>query len=229
MTVQVVDIQRLEGWPLTLDMIKQHLRIDHDDEDDLLLFYQQSAIDYARTHRNGPLYLTKYRYWLDDWFCDQIRLPQPPFRAITGVFYYDAEGVLQALPMEQVQTNPHGLDCMVQLIGALPAVASGLSKVFVEYISGYGRYVAATQVGFPYTLPIIFGIEWNQSDTPAGLTPTLFDEEGTTGSNMDIPQDLRNALLMHINVLYEGRESEHEDYMHAIRNIYNMHRARMGV
>lgn len=207
--IVAVDQQSVAEWPVSLATAKQHLRIDHSEEDDLIQAYIDAAVDYARVRTNRSFSLTKYRLYLDCW---QTRacLRHPPFRAITGVFYTDSNGVEQSLPTEQVQAKPYDLLGQVELIGSMPEASSGANSIYIEYVAGYGKYIALHQEGFPYSLPIVFGINWApQRDRPNIDAPLIFDDQdtGNTASEMDLPSSIKQAILFQIAHFYENREA----------------------
>ena len=204
-----IDQQRPTDWPISLDMAKKHLRIEHGEEDDLIQIYIDAAVDYALQYTGNSFAITKYRLYLDDWPTEiPAYLRKPPFRAVVGIFYTDVDGAEQALPSEQINVKPYSLIGDVTVTGTLPAVQEGVSKIYVEYVAGYGRYLALSQDGFPYTLPIIFGVAWApQRDMPDIDAPLIFEEDGSQGSSMSIPASIKSAILMHTAHLYENRET----------------------
>lgn len=206
-----IDQQRLADWPVSLDMAKKHLRIDHGDEDDLIQMYIDGAVSYALLYTDNSFALTKYRLYLDEWpICKPAYMLKPPFRAIIGIFYNDSEALEQQLPNEQINVKPFNLLGDVTVSGSLPAVNAGVGQIYIEYVAGYGRYLALDQNGFPYTLPVVFGINWApQREMPNIDSALVFidDETGATGSEMQIPAVIKQAILMQVAHNYENREA----------------------
>lgn len=208
-TVAIDRIAR-DDWPVSLATAKQHLRIEHDHEDDLIGTYLSAATDYAKGYTERTFHITKYRKFLDEWPRNPVCLTYPPFRAITGVFYIDPDGEEQLLPFDQVEARPYNLIGEVTLTGSMPAVKEGLQNIAIEYVAGYGDYAAPYQSGFPYTFPIIFGIirtaPWDEPDLVA---PLIFDSPETQEkiSRLEIEKPIVQAILLLTAHFYENREN----------------------
>lgn len=85
---------------VTLDQAKQHLRVDGDDDDALIVAF----IDAATGHIDGPdgwlgraIGEQTLEAGLDCFIYDPITLPYPPVIAITGIVYDDISGAERVL------------------------------------------------------------------------------------------------------------------------------------
>jgi uncharacterized phiE125 gp8 family phage protein len=79
---------------ITLEEAKAHLKVEHDDEDAVILAYVQAASE----RLDGPAGICgrafrrqRLRISLPG-FCEQIELPYPPLVAVHGVTYLDSNG-----------------------------------------------------------------------------------------------------------------------------------------
>jgi uncharacterized phiE125 gp8 family phage protein len=86
--------------PVTLAELKAHLRIDADDENDLL----EGLVRVARAHLEAvtgvALISQGYRLALDDWPSEGvIQLLRTPVQTIDAILLYDADGVEQTLDL----------------------------------------------------------------------------------------------------------------------------------
>lgn len=122
---------------LTLQEVKNHLRVDGGDDDD----YMEALIMAAQMTIDGPdgwlgravgLQTIEYRM---DGFCDAFLLPFPPAVSIVSVSYRDATGAAQVVPADRYE-----------LIGNVVGTAPGASwpspgafreGVRVQYRAGY--------------------------------------------------------------------------------------------
>lgn len=206
-TVAIDRIYRRD-WPVSLVDAKAHARIEHDEEDELIRAYLSAATEYAQNYTQRTFLITKYRQYFDAW-PRRACIQHPPFRAITGVYYIDTDGVEQQLPFDNVDARPYNLIGEVELTGSLPTVATGLQKIAIEYVAGYGDYAAPHRAGFPYTFPIVFGIKRTAAwDAPDIGTPMIFDsEEHGQISKMAIEEPIRQAILLLTANFYENRDS----------------------
>lgn len=82
--------------PVSVIDLKNHVRCDADDEDDLLEIYSKSARELAEAFCNRVIASQQFRLTLD-YFPDVIRLPKTPVISIDSFTYIDANGDTQAL------------------------------------------------------------------------------------------------------------------------------------
>ncbi len=132
--------------PVSLARAKAHLRIDHDEEDDLITGWIRAARELSEQYTGKrwvtqTLRLTLAR-WPDDGTSDiagAIRLPVEPVASVDTVRYFDAAGTEQALDAEDYQT---WLEHSPPLVcpppdGYWPALKRGKVKpVTIEFTAG---------------------------------------------------------------------------------------------
>lgn len=86
---------------LTLAEVKQHLRVDHSDEDDVITRCRDAAINQLDPAAGGwlgrALRLQTWELRLDGFPCHEIPLPYPPFSEIVSFKYDDTGGIERAL------------------------------------------------------------------------------------------------------------------------------------
>lgn len=85
---------------VSVDVAKQHLRVDGDDDDFLI----GAFIDAATAHIDGPdgwlgraIGVQTLEAGLDGFVCDPITLPYPPTLSVIGIVYDDIDGVERTL------------------------------------------------------------------------------------------------------------------------------------
>ena len=80
--------------PVTLDEIKLHCRIDHNDEDDYLTSLIAAARQFCETFTGQSFITQTLEYDLQKWPSGRvIHLPRPPVQTIGEVKYVDEDGV----------------------------------------------------------------------------------------------------------------------------------------
>lgn len=157
--------------PLTLDEVKDHLRIDSSDEDALL----SNLIHAAESHVDGLGDLgramitqswAQYESQAPGW----VRLRMTPVQSLTSVEYYDAAGVLQTATLADFELWRDGdfMICKPKDGAQWPQADTRADAIKITYVAGFG--------------------------------------DATT----DIPEAIREAMLMLIAHLYENRESTTE-------------------
>ncbi|MDP2330404.1 MAG: head-tail connector protein [Reyranella sp.] len=135
---------------LTLEQAKAHLRVDLDDDDDLIESYIAAAIQNvdgrdgwlgrALAEQTWELRLPEFCGW-------QIMVPLPPLISIESVKYYDTADVLQTLSAdyyEVVGIGGFGKARIVLKSGkAWPGIAKRAENVVVRFVAGYEDGVPA--------------------------------------------------------------------------------------
>lgn len=126
--------------PVSLELAKQHLRIDHDAEDDLIRKWITAARELCEAHTGRRLVtqtlrLTFARFPCDGW----LRLPVEPVASVTSIAYADADGDTQTLTSGDYQEwLDHSPPLLAPLSGEIwPVVEYGnIKPVTVTFVAG---------------------------------------------------------------------------------------------
>lgn len=141
--------------PVWVGDLKTHLRVDHDDEDDLIAAYALAAVDQVEGYLGRALLTQTWDVWFDAWPADGVlELPRPPLQSVTSVKY---------TPAGAAQTT---------LSSALYKVETGREPGRVTL--GYGQtWPGETlDVGMPIVVRMVCG--WTAPESlPAGITQAL--------------------------------------------------------
>lgn len=146
--------------PVSLSEAKAHLRVDHDDQDDLITAQIKAATAWLDGYAGilGRALITQT--WRQDLagFADRLPLPVSPVIAIVSVSYFDAGNVVQVL-------DPGVYDLLVEARGAhvtlrpgqsWPASFRSADAVSVTFTAGYG---AAADVPEPIRQAILLIVQ----------------------------------------------------------------------
>lgn len=118
--------------PVTLEEIKLHLRVDGDDEDDLLEVYIPAAVAMCQQQINSSIMLQTWRLTLER-FEDSVRLLNAPIQAIDAITYVDVNGATQTLDSgDYVLTGD-----TVTPTDQWPEVKAGPGAVQITYKAGF--------------------------------------------------------------------------------------------
>lgn len=135
-----------ETEPITLAELKAHLRVDIDDEDDLLTSLLVAARQ-AVEHRTRRQMLTATWTLTLPGFpsCGRIELPYTNLQSVTGVSYADLNGAAQTLAASDYRvitaTDPGFV--VLAPTSSWPATEVGNAEpVTVVYVAGYGEDAA---------------------------------------------------------------------------------------
>lgn len=83
---------------LSVDELKEHLRVDHSDEDMLIEGYGKAAMNQIEEFTSRALLTQTWDVWFADWPEDgALELPRPQLQSVTSVKYTPAGGVQQTL------------------------------------------------------------------------------------------------------------------------------------
>ena len=135
--------------PITLDEAKDHLRVDGDDENALIMGYIKAARRQCEMVSRRAFVTQTWELALEGWRrCDYIELPKPPLASVASVKYTDSAGV---------EWTMSGADYVVDTYRQPGRVMLGYSKawpsvtlrpgpsVVVRYVAGYGMPAAVPE------------------------------------------------------------------------------------
>lgn len=164
---------------VTLDAVKQHLRVDFNDDDTVIMALIQAAIDHLDGWSGILGRALVNQTWRQDfggfYACEKLRLPLVPVTAAPTVKYFDGENAEQTLPDTywQVLTDELGPYVALKPGQAWPTVYSRPDAVSVTFVAGYG----AAGADVPSALQVAIMTHVKMSYDPASretLQP-LFD------------------------------------------------------
>lgn len=87
-----------EAEPVSLLEAKLHLRVDGDEDDNLIESLIPSARQAAETLTGRQLVTARWKYVLDQFPCAMLWLPKSPLQSVISIEYLDQAGVWQILP-----------------------------------------------------------------------------------------------------------------------------------
>lgn len=137
--------------PVTLDTIKEHLRITHSEEDTTLALYRDAAIEYYEQHAQLTLMDTEYEIALDAFPASgDIELPRAnPLQSVTWVKYKDSTGTTTTL-----STSLYVVDTTARQGKIAPAYGEDWPSFEAWPVSPITiRYKAGLPVASPQTYP----------------------------------------------------------------------------
>jgi len=164
------------GYPLALEEIKDHLRIERGEtiDDDLLKSYRSAAVEYVENYTNRKLMPQTWKVYLDGWPNEEyLELPYAPLRNINstdGIKYTDSTG----------NTTTFNLTGSTTSWGA-------------DIYSEPGRVVLDNNDDWP-------------TDVLHQKNPIEIKFDCGYAATSDIPRSIKNAMLMLIGHWYEQRE-----------------------
>lgn len=131
-----------EDWPITLEEAKAHLRVDTDDDNNLIEALIDAAVDYC----DGPtgflgraLIDQTWELVLDAFpACDkEIKIPMPPLIEVVSIKYDDGAGAEQTLDPSRYTVDSVSEPGWVLPVGSWPSTFDGVNAVRVRFRCGY--------------------------------------------------------------------------------------------
>lgn len=139
--------------PILLQQAKDHLRLDHDSEDELVSRLVSAARQLVESETRRALITQTWDYALDyDWpteedkrlgMVNRIVLPKPPVQSVTYVKYIDTSGVEQTLAANQYLLRNGVIEPAYGV--TWPSVREQMATVTVRYVCGYGAAAAVPE------------------------------------------------------------------------------------
>lgn len=124
--------------PVSVDDLKGQLRIDHNDEDALLIGYITAAREYAELV-TGNLFLTQTWRIAFDEFADCMSLGKRPLQSVSSVTYIDTNGATQTLSsaVYTVDDYDHIPKIYLNYGQSWPAIRAQKNAVLVNAVMGH--------------------------------------------------------------------------------------------
>lgn len=148
------------NMPVSLTEAKAHLRVDHDDQDDLMTAQIKAATAWFDGYSGilGRALITQT--WRQDFagFAHRLPLPVSPVIAIASVSYYDADNVQQSLDagVYDLFAAARGTYLTLRSGHVWPATFRRTDAVSITFSAGYG---AATDVPEPIRQAILLIVQ----------------------------------------------------------------------
>lgn len=167
--------------PFTLDEVKRHLRVEIDEDNDLISSYLTSARQTVEETTRRALISQTWEFQFDGWpEGDEIfRIPFPPLGSVTKIEYLDEAGDLQTLAgsayVVDVPAGPTADYATIRLASGeeWPVVYDEPNSVRVTAVVGYGA--AGSSVPGPIKTSILLlvgGFYANREEVVTGTIAT---------------------------------------------------------
>lgn len=128
-----------EKEPITLVLAKQHLRVDDDNEDELISLLIQVSREMAEKETNRS-FITQERVVKLDYFprCGEIKIPFGPVSEVSEITYFDEAEVEQTLDPSLYYVDLDSDIPRVVIKDYWPATFDKPNAVSITYTAGYG-------------------------------------------------------------------------------------------
>lgn len=184
-------------FPLSLDLVKAHIREDSDDFDTIIELYMRAAIEWAEGVMKRTIYARAHAWILGDFPRDavgEIWLPRGKCSAVQSIVYRDAAGTLQTLTgpssgspagddwQESLSGDAGGL-LYPPLGGVWPAAnVYAAAPVQINFTAGW----ASAEVPSDIVHALLFAVA-DMYDTAGSADLTVFGKNLTTRNSLVSP------------------------------------------
>ncbi len=128
--------------PVTLSEVKKWLRVDHDEEDDLLALIIAESRNRVERHTLRHLITQTWNLFLDEWPCgDRIAFPRAPLQSVTSVTYTDSDGAPTVWASTNYVVDPYSEPgYLIRKDGvSWPTVTlADVNAIRIQHVTGYG-------------------------------------------------------------------------------------------
>lgn len=166
-----------EVMPVSLAELKQHLRVNHDDEDELIEALGNAATQYA-DGKDGwlgrALVPQTWELVLDEFPSTEILIPLPPLISVISVAYDDGDGIEQTVSSADYTVDNTSEPGWVIPNSDFewPTTLEAVNAVRVRFIAGYEE----------------------SDDSPVDMAS-------------GVPQSIKSAIKLLVGTMYAHRES----------------------
>lgn len=148
---------------LSLADAKKHLRVDTNDEDDLITAYSSAAQDYVERYTSRLLVPQTLEYACSGFPCGAIVIPRDPVTAINAIGYTDAAGAAVVLDEADWRWSESAPDEVLAAIAtSWPAAARDNGSVRIEFEAGYDEGLCPPALSMAVRL--MLGTLYNQRE-----------------------------------------------------------------
>jgi uncharacterized phiE125 gp8 family phage protein len=165
--------------PITVQSVKEQLRIDYSDEDDYIDLCISTARVWAEEYTNRKLITQTWNLYLDR-FPFEIVVPFGSLQSINSIQYYDTNNALQTLPSNEYDVDTAAVLGKIRPADGYswPAVYNRYNPIVINFDCGYGdtaaRVPAPIVHGLKYTVAQLFENRESMQGLPDAVKSLLF-------------------------------------------------------
>lgn len=151
--------------PLNVADVRQHLKQDITDDDNLISLYLGSAVDFAQNLTQRQLVAARFRYVLDEFPCrdNALRIPRTPLIQVVSIEYTATDGTTQTVAAaDYTIDNSFDLPRITPVSGkSWPDTLAQIGSVRVTFDAGYAAPftadATANSISVPAWRPMLVG------------------------------------------------------------------------
>jgi len=176
-----------DSEPIEIDRARLHLRVDHQDDDTLILALVKAAREWAETFTRRALITQTWRLSMAEWpKGDTIRVPLPPLQSVASITYKDQDGDESTFSSSSYIVDTDKTPGEIVLAHGESWPSGSLyptSPISVTFAAGYGATASTVPASIRQAMLLLIGhLYENREDTVA------------TGNIQYVPMGARSLL-----------------------------------
>jgi uncharacterized phiE125 gp8 family phage protein len=126
-------------YACSLQEVKDHLRVNHSHDDDLIRSLLAGANDRVQQEVNRQLVTATYQMKIQSWWDREIRIPFPPLLKVNSITYFDEDNASQTLASSNYDVSTYTTPGKIRWAydATIPSVYYRPDAVTIEFIAGY--------------------------------------------------------------------------------------------
>lgn len=129
-------VTRPTFYPMTVQEVKDRLRITSSDEDSVIIGFIAGATQWAERILGWRLCTQTWKLELNR-FPTVIRIPYPPLQSITHIKYYDADNIQQTYSSSEYYVDSSSYPGNIEYVNSWPSHYDKPNAIEVQFVCGF--------------------------------------------------------------------------------------------
>lgn len=159
-----------EDEPLTLEEVKEYLRVDTDSEADLITSFIIAARRQVEARTYRPLITQSWLLSLDfSEISDIVEINKFPLQTVDSIKYFDIDGNIQTIDSSKYIVDKNSNPCRVQFTDLPSTIKNQINAMQIKFTCGYGDLASDVPDDIKLAMKFIIGHYYeNRQDVVTG-------------------------------------------------------------
>jgi len=159
-----------EDEPLTLEEVKEYLRVDTDSEDDLITSFIIAARRQVEARTYRPLITQSWLLSLDfSEISDIVEINKFPLQTVDSIKYFDIDGNIQTIDSSKYIVDKNSNPCRVQFTDLPSTIKNQINAMQIKFTCGHGDLASDVPDDIKLAMKFIIGHYYeNRQDVVTG-------------------------------------------------------------
>jgi len=169
----LVEVTAPSEEPISMEVARLHLRVDHQDDDALILSLIKAARDWAETFTRRALITQTWRLSLEKWpSSDTIEVPLPPLQSVSSIAYKDKDGTQSTFSSSSyiVDTDKTPGEIVLAYGESWPGGSLyPTSPIAITFAAGYGASASSVPASIRQAMLLLIGHLYENRESTVGV------------------------------------------------------------